>query len=80
MPKALTIEIDEEMRKKLRVIAKFTTKTEVELVVQAVRDFVNRRDHYIGMIQEGIRDVEAGRVVTQKALLDDLEGRLARLD
>jgi predicted transcriptional regulator len=79
MPKALTIEIDEETEKKLRVMAKSTTKTESEIVVDAVRDYVNRRENYIRMIEEGIKDAEAGRVVTHEALMEELEGRLARL-
>jgi len=80
MAKTLAIHLDEETTQRLRFIGETASLTQDQLLEEAVRSYSREKEQYIRAVQQGREDVRAGRVISHKDLVADLEARLADLD
>ena len=58
-----TIRVPEDVKRRLEKLAKATSRTRSWLAADAVTAYVAQQEWELGEIEEGIKDLEAGRVV-----------------
>ncbi len=75
----LPLQIDANIQARLERVARETGHNASALAGAVLRDFLDESDAYDAAIQEGIDDVEAGRVVSYEDVKRDVEARLAEL-
>lgn len=75
----LPLLIDANIRMRLERVAQESGHNASTLAGAVLRDFLDESDAYVAAIQEGIDDVEAGRVVSFEEFKADVEKQLAAL-
>lgn len=75
----LPLDIDADIRERLDRVARQTGHSVSKLAGAVLRDFLDESDAYDAAIQEGIDDVEAGRVVELDVVKAEIDALLADL-
>jgi RHH-type transcriptional regulator, rel operon repressor / antitoxin RelB len=60
----LTIRVPSKLRKRLEGLAKSTARNRSRLAVEALETYVDEQEEQLAKIDQGIRDADAGRVVS----------------
>lgn len=68
----LTIRIPVEMKEQLSALGKSSRRSNSFLAAEAVADYIAREKQIIAMIQEGLDDVGAGRVVPHEQVMREV--------
>lgn len=68
----MTIRISPDVKEKLGRLAHDTRRSKSFLAAEAVSAYVDREIEIIEGVQQGLADVEAGRVVSQKDAMGEL--------
>jgi predicted transcriptional regulator len=76
---ALPLMIDADVRARLERVAAEAGHSAADLAGAVLREFLDENDAYDAAIQEGIDDVEAGRVVEYDVVKAEIEAQLAEL-
>jgi predicted transcriptional regulator len=76
-PKTQPLMIDEELRARLERVATERGHSASALAGAVLRDFLDEDEEFAAMVQVGIDDVEAGRVVEYDQVKRKIEARLA---
>lgn len=78
-PKTQPLMIDEELRARLERVATERGHSASALAGAVLRDFLDEDDEFAAMVQVGIDDVEAGRLVDYDQVKQKIQARLASL-
>lgn len=70
MTKPLSVELDDDLDRRLSEVAEVMEQPKAALVEQAVRDFLELRDWQDAAIAEGIQAAEEGRVFEHDEIAD----------
>ena len=80
MTRKLAITLDEETLQRLSFISEAASMADHRLAEEAVRIYTREKERYIKDVQQGQDDIRDGRTISHKALVEELESRLADLD
>ncbi len=71
--KATSVRLDSETLSRLDVIAKATDRSRAWLMSQAIRRYVEEELWVVQAVEEGIKDADEGRTVSDKKVGDWIE-------
>lgn len=77
MRDVMTVRVEPEVKTKLDKLAKATARTKSFLIADAIREYVELNEWQIEAIQEGIRQADAGKLITHDKLKKKWERKLA---
>lgn len=77
MKNVMTIRIDQETRQRLDRMAQATARTRSFLVADAIQEYLSLNEWQVEAIQEGVRQADAGRLVSHGEVRKHWEARLA---
>lgn len=78
-PKTQPLMIDEDIRARLEKVAAERGHSASKLAGAVLRDFLDDDDEFAAMVQVGIDDAEAGRLISFEDFKADVEAQLAPL-
>lgn len=77
MRDVMTVRVEPEVKTKLDKLAKATARTKSFLIADAIREYVELNEWQIEAIQEGIRQADAGKLITHDKLKKKWARKLA---
>ena len=77
MRDVMTVRVEPEIKTKLNKMAKATARTKSFLIADAIREYIELNEWQIEAIQEGIRQADAGKLITHDKLKKKWERKLA---
>jgi RHH-type rel operon transcriptional repressor/antitoxin RelB len=77
MRDVMTVRVEPEVKTKLDKLAKATARTKSFLIADAIREYVELNEWQVEAIQEGIRQADAGKLITHDKLKKKWERKLA---
>lgn len=77
MAAPMAFRLDDDIRQRLGLLAEATHRPMSYLATEALRQYLDNNEWQIRAIQEGIRDADAGRLISQDDLTSKWEQRRA---
>jgi predicted transcriptional regulator len=74
----ISIRIDDATRDKLDQLASIRDRSRNWVVQEALAQYIHQQDEREEMIQEGLRDIEAGNVVSHEDVMAAVEAELQK--
>lgn len=79
MSTVITIRVDDEIGKKLDKLATATQRSKSFLAAAALRDYLELQEWQTGEIQAGVREANAGDLISHQKVMKKLDAKLANL-
>ena len=74
----VTVRLDERTNRTLKALALKTRRSRSFLAAEAIAEYVRAEREFIAAVEEGLKQVKAGKLVDHKRVVDEFERRVAR--
>ena len=74
----VTVRIDSTLNRRLEALARATKRSKSYLAAEALQTYVESEAEFVAAVEEGLRDLEAGKVVDHDTIVADLKRRKRR--
>lgn len=76
MKSMITVRLDPEVKSRLERMAKATARTRSFLIADAIEEYLSVNEWQVEAIQEGIRQADAGHLMSHEAIREKWRARL----
>ncbi len=73
----ISARIPEDLSEQITVLAQALKRNRTWVIEEAIRGYIAHERQFLDAVEEGIRDMKAGRVVQHDAVVKDLHNLLA---
>lgn len=75
--KATSVRLDDQTLERIGQMAKAMDRPRAWLMAQAIKQYVEREEHFIKQVEEGIAAADAGKTVSHESLKQKWEAKRA---